>query len=440
MRVYGRAALTRSALNSASAPADHTRGGVGPDPEPEQFALKILRESGSYPRFRAEVQLLERLGEMTGILPLRASFLPAVPNRDLPAWLAMPIARSLRSALADQPFEAIVGAVARIARTLAELHGRGITHRDIKPGNLYWYNDAPAIGDFGLVSFPEKAEITRPSERLGPQYFFAPEMLDGAQVADARPADVYSLAKTLFVLLAGRDFPPFGPQRMDDHAVSLRSAWNDPRTSQLDWLLEQTTLNDPRARPTVERFAHELELIEKGPMPTPDPGDPADLHARVRSALAPGEQRLAIQARRTEVIERFVRRGMDLLEPLRTTVLFAGIEMQYTPPSELQRAWNGYEVEARAGVGLLSVGAGPHLESGVALVFQRDGDVTLVAGHVLRSRRFKFMRPLAGEILIRQAPLGSAELDHAFQELCAQLLPTAREAVESFIGYAALIE
>ncbi len=51
----------------------------------------------------------------------------------------MPLADGIKSALAVEGWrlERVVEAVAAIAETLAELHSKGISHRDIKPDNLF---------------------------------------------------------------------------------------------------------------------------------------------------------------------------------------------------------------------------------------------------------------------------------------------------------------
>lgn len=108
----------------------------------------------------------------------------------------MPIAVPLLDALGGTPeFPQVVQAVEHIARTLADLAADGVSHRDIKPDNLFQLNGEWAVGDFGLVKYPERESATRHGRRLGPLYFMAPEMRQNADTANAELADVYSLAK-----------------------------------------------------------------------------------------------------------------------------------------------------------------------------------------------------------------------------------------------------
>ncbi|MGO9079450.1 MAG: serine/threonine-protein kinase [Streptosporangiaceae bacterium] len=96
----------------------------------------------------------------------------------------------------------------RIADALAAAHGAGVLHRDIKPGNIL-VNRYGMVGlaDFGLASIlaPE-GELTVTRETLTPAYA-SPESLRLAEPTVA--GDIYSLAATLYALLAGR--PPRFP-------------------------------------------------------------------------------------------------------------------------------------------------------------------------------------------------------------------------------------
>src|SRR5262249_432448 len=140
-----------------------------------------------------------------------------------PSWYVMPVATSVREALGDDPEPVtVVGAVADIAATLTALEAEGVAHRDIKPDNLFKLDDQWVIGDFGLVSYPEKDPRTAHGRRLGPIEFMAPEMREDADWAKPYPADVWALSKTLWALLTSETFPLPGPHRPGDPAYALR--------------------------------------------------------------------------------------------------------------------------------------------------------------------------------------------------------------------------
>jgi TolB-like protein/tetratricopeptide (TPR) repeat protein len=96
------------------------------------------------------------------------------------------------------PARDAVGIGLEVARGLAHAHGRGVLHRDLKPGNLLLTEDGRVkLLDFGLAHLLG----TRGLHGAGTPAYMAPEQLRG-QAVDAR-ADVFSLGATLFEMLAG---------------------------------------------------------------------------------------------------------------------------------------------------------------------------------------------------------------------------------------------
>jgi len=172
-------------------------------------ALKVLRtrrvESEPYQRFRREIDVLRSLGRQPGVLPLIEFHLPESLAKGERAWLAMPIAERVDDALREGDLTTIVSAIASIARTLAKLkRDHGLAHRDLKPQNLYRYDDEFVVGDFGLVALPDAEALTAPGRLVGPANFVAWEMMAKAFDVDPAPADVYSLAKTFWALATTR--------------------------------------------------------------------------------------------------------------------------------------------------------------------------------------------------------------------------------------------
>ena len=109
------------------------------------------------------------------------------------------------------------------ADALAAAHASGVLHRDIKPANIL-VNRFGMVGlsDFGLASIiSAHGEQTASREALTPAYS-SPETFRGEEPTVL--ADVYSLAATLYALLAGRP-PRFAadgrqPWPRDDHVAA----------------------------------------------------------------------------------------------------------------------------------------------------------------------------------------------------------------------------
>jgi serine/threonine protein kinase len=136
----------------------------------------------------------------------------------------------LSDALGPHPaLEDVVQAAVAVAETLASLATRGVFHRDIKPENLFRLDGGSVIGDWGLADFPNKEDVTVTYQKLGPLYYIAPEMLLDAKSASPGPADVFSLAKTLWVLASGASHPPPGALHPEVTSHRLTSRIAHPR-------------------------------------------------------------------------------------------------------------------------------------------------------------------------------------------------------------------
>ena len=100
------------------------------------------------------------------------------------------------------------------SKALAEAHARGITHRDVKPENLFVTQLGGGEGefmkvlDFGLAKLAEgdpSAALTQTGFAVGTPKYVSPEVVFG-NPADSR-SDVYGLGAVLYYCLCGK--PPF---------------------------------------------------------------------------------------------------------------------------------------------------------------------------------------------------------------------------------------
>ena len=90
----------------------------------------------------------------------------------------------------------------QVAEGLQAAYEAGLTHGDIKPGNILFDGKGTVkLSDFGLAAFV-KRDQERPTEIWGTPYYIAPEKVR-RKPFDHR-ADIYSLGGTLFHALTGR--------------------------------------------------------------------------------------------------------------------------------------------------------------------------------------------------------------------------------------------
>jgi serine/threonine protein kinase len=206
--------------------------------------------------------VINRLGHGTAIDLVGTTFhyivLEYLPGGDLSALTRnrpLPIDRAVRY-------------LEQVCSGLAHAHKCGVIHRDIKPQNLLLTADRQTvkIADFGVARLDaNEGAITR----VGTNIYSAPEhnplvqtaQLDTALLTAPRDlltpaADIYSLAKTAYTLLAGES-----PRRFAQHTVTeLPALLNDnPWSSAVLRVLEKATQSRPEDRyQTVEEFWDEF--------------------------------------------------------------------------------------------------------------------------------------------------------------------------------------
>jgi serine/threonine protein kinase len=124
------------------------------------------------------------------------------PDGSLAAWLA-------RHWSAESAIEFAVEIGSGILAGLAHLHGRGLVHRDLKPGNVLMQGSVPRIADFGLARLLQAVDQT--CSIAGTPAYMAPEAWQGTR---SERTDLWSAGVILYELLAGR--LPFSQENQAD--------------------------------------------------------------------------------------------------------------------------------------------------------------------------------------------------------------------------------
>ena len=109
-----------------------------------------------------------------------------------------------------------------IAEALHSAHRAGITHRDLKPGNIMLTKDGAKLLDFGLAKFGARAAasagatamptLTSEGTIVGTFQYMAPEQLEGKN-ADER-TDLFVFGAVVYEMITGRKRSPATAARM----------------------------------------------------------------------------------------------------------------------------------------------------------------------------------------------------------------------------------
>ncbi|WP_460917076.1 outer membrane protein assembly factor BamB family protein [Plantactinospora veratri] len=95
---------------------------------------------------------------------------------------------------------------AGLAEALADIHRVGLTHRDLKPGNVMLTGDGPRVIDFGIARPEDATSITQVGSIIGTPGFMSPEQVSGGVTEP--PSDIFALGAVLAYAATGRE--PFG--------------------------------------------------------------------------------------------------------------------------------------------------------------------------------------------------------------------------------------
>jgi serine/threonine protein kinase len=237
------------------------------DPDGRVVAVKLLRphvagDAESRARFAREAQALARVRGEHVAQVLDADVAAATPYLvtdfvDGPS-LQETVARDGPLTGAD-----LADLAGDLADALCSIHGAGVVHRDLKPGNVLIQNGLAIVIDFGIAQIADDTRLTMPGTVYGTPGYVAPELLNGGDVTPA--ADIHSWAATVTYAATGR--PPFGQGPLE--AVAYRVLQEEPDLAGCpEWLipvLRRCFAKDPTARPSAHELLHWLETGEPPP-------------------------------------------------------------------------------------------------------------------------------------------------------------------------------
>ncbi|WOB08112.1 diguanylate cyclase domain-containing protein [Piscinibacter gummiphilus] len=230
--------------------------------------LKQGFSGDSLHRLRHEAAMLQRLAGVEGVPRLAAE----APTPDL-LVLHDDGGVSLAQVLRDERLGVteVLHIGLGLARVLADVHRRGVVHRDLNPANivLVGAQRRPVLIDFDIASsFAEEApSFSHQSEIAGTLAYMAPEQTGRTGRSVDQRADLYSLGATLYEMLAGQ--PPFSGhdplQLIHDHLArvpSAPSAFSPGLPPALSDLVMRLLEKDADRRyQSAEGLAHDLAVL-----------------------------------------------------------------------------------------------------------------------------------------------------------------------------------
>lgn len=184
------------------------------------------------------------------------------------------------------PLPTVIHIGRQVASALQAVHGEGVVHRDLKPGNIQVLHRGATpevkVMDFGLgrLQGGDSEELTDVGVRLGTAEYMSPEYIAHHQL-DYR-SDLYALGAVLFQLLTGA--PPYTGRTMrvmQDHVASeipRPSSRSERAPAWFDDLVVQLLDKEPENRPASAASVEKV-LAEHAETPVP--------RRRERSSRAP---------------------------------------------------------------------------------------------------------------------------------------------------------
>jgi serine/threonine protein kinase len=183
---------------------------LGRGPEKRLVAIKVIKPELVYDeefrgRFRSEVNRARQVPPFC-----TAEVLDADADHETPYLVTEYVdGPSLAEVIADQgPLSggSLASVAVGVATALAAIHGAGVIHRDLKPGNVLFALGTPKVIDFGIArAFQATSQHTATDQMVGTVAYMAPERFDTATDRALGPAaDVFAWGVVVAYAATGR--------------------------------------------------------------------------------------------------------------------------------------------------------------------------------------------------------------------------------------------
>ena len=257
-------------------------------------ALKLFApqapDADELKRQEAEIQLLATLNHPGLVTLFDAGIDDRLPDEPRP-FLTMELVegQDLRSRIRHSrvPYEELSVIGAGIADALAYVHGLGIIHRDIKPGNILLVQIRPGeplrpkLTDFGIARIVDSTRLTATGTMVGTAAYLSPEQALGKPLSSA--TDIYSLGLVLLECIKGTvEYPG---SAVESAVARLHRAPEIPDDVPAEWadLIRSMTAIEPLERPAAADIETALRQALVSPASTP--GELAPETTRVLPAM-----------------------------------------------------------------------------------------------------------------------------------------------------------
>ncbi|MEU8663780.1 serine/threonine-protein kinase, partial [Actinoplanes philippinensis] len=256
-------------------------GGMGTvflarDPDGRPVAIMMVRpefanETEFRGRFRSEVTRAKQVPPFS-----TAEVLDADPDHEPPylvvEYVDGPSLAAEIKAKGPLSGASLHGVAVGIATALTAIHGAGVIHRDLKPGNVLFARGGIKVIDFGIArAFEATSQHTRTDQLVGTVAYMAPERFDPV---DGRPvtaaADIFAWGAVVAYAATGRT--PFAAESAP--ATAMRILTQAPDLTGLPESLRgpvsRALSKEPENRPTAREL---LDLLLAGAAVRPPEAD-----------------------------------------------------------------------------------------------------------------------------------------------------------------------